>query len=644
MGDLIGKSVKGRLVFVPKNEFESLLSSKLDLEQKINAFSYLCRLNCLYMIAKAGSGHIGSSFSSMEIMSFIMLSSNSKDYSKYSIDSDSIFFSSKGHDSPALYSIFSALGILDFDKIHFLRRNPGLPGHPDVNTNGIFFNTGSLGMGISKAKGAIHANRLKGIKQKIYVLTGDGELQEGQFWESLISAANNNLEELTVIIDHNKLQSDTLVKDVSDLGDLNNKLRSFDWNVERCDGNDVNSLNAVFSKTYSNNKPKIIIADTIKGKGVSFMEHVAIDSDNEFYKFHSGAPTSDAYYQAVDELLQRINSIYSQYDIEEPEIDFIEQPEQYDAGKLSSLIPAYSKILNNAGSHYKNIVALDADLLIDTGLLDFKNSFPERFIECGIAEQDMVSQASGIAAKGLLPIVHSFACFLSTRANEQIYNNCTENRKVIYVGSLAGLLPGGPGHSHQSVRDISALGAIPNLLLLEPSCDKELKDLFEWSVRDSLLSTYIRLVSIPFQNNFDYKSPTSIKPGVGSVLKEGTDIAIFTYGPIFTSLISKVISENLLPDISIKLLVMPWLNVVDNQWLLSETQKISNVLVIDNHYKHGGLGMNISNAFLENSQKIRFKNLSLEVVPESGTNDEVLQHHSLDIDSILNVIKKDFNY
>ena len=129
-------------------------------------------------------------------------------------------------------------------------------------------------MGVSKAKGMIFANRLLKQTANVFVLTGDGELQEGQFWESLISAANHKLSELTVIIDHNKLQSDTLVSKVSDLGDIEAKLSAFGWHVSRCDGNDL----VAFSTTLVaikrvTDKPKIIVADTIKGKGVSFMEH-----------------------------------------------------------------------------------------------------------------------------------------------------------------------------------------------------------------------------------------------------------------------------------------------------------------------------------------------------------------------------------
>src|SRR4030095_15308120 len=120
------------------------------------------------------------------------------------------------------------------------------------------------------------------------------------------------------------------------------------------------------------------------------------------------------------------------------------------------LVVAYGDELVPIARERSDIVVLDADLLSDCGIEAFKAALPDRFIECGIAEQHMVSAAGGLALKGILPVVHSFACFLSTRANEHIYNNATEGRKIIYTATLAGLVPGGPGHSHESVRDISA--------------------------------------------------------------------------------------------------------------------------------------------------------------------------------------------
>src|ERR1044072_934406 len=262
MGDLQteqGDSLELR--FVPVSEFTSVMDARGDAAAKAAAFAALARINTLYMIAGAWSGHIGTSFSSIEVMSWLFLN-ELRDLDRGPAASD-VFFSSKGHDAPALYSVLIGLGLLPPDKLHQLRRLHGLPGHPHVETPYIQANTGSLGMGISKAKGMALANRLAGAPRRIFVLTGDGELQEGQFWESLGSAVHLKLGEIVAIIDHNKIQSDTWVRQVSDLGDLEAKLRAFGWHVSRCDGHDVTAIELTFrSLDAVTDRPKVIIADT----------------------------------------------------------------------------------------------------------------------------------------------------------------------------------------------------------------------------------------------------------------------------------------------------------------------------------------------------------------------------------------------
>src|SRR5688500_5033218 len=253
------------LLYVPAAELERIRALKVGAVERAAIFAAACRINALYMIGKAGSGHLGTTFSSMDIVAWLHLEElRLAEDRQAPIDR---YFSSKGHDVPALYAVLIGLGRLPFETIHTLRRLGGLPGHPDVGTPGITANTGSLGMGISKAKGFVLANRLQGRNGEVYVLTGDGELQEGQFWESLGSAANHGLEEITVIVDHNKVQSDTLVERVSSLGDLEGKLKAFGWAVARCDGHDLHDLRrALGAVRAERGKPKIIVADTIKGK------------------------------------------------------------------------------------------------------------------------------------------------------------------------------------------------------------------------------------------------------------------------------------------------------------------------------------------------------------------------------------------
>jgi transketolase len=641
VGDQIGISLEGNLLQIPVSTFDNLLAKEID-SSVISIFSNLCRINALYMIAKAGSGHIGSSFSSMDIMSYIFLKEI------YDKEDPAIFFSSKGHDAPALYSVLIGIRRLDYSLINKLRRKDGLPGHPDIKTPNIVTNTGSLGMGISKAKGMIKANRIDNKTQNVYVLLGDGELQEGQIWESLHSAVNDSLDELIIIVDHNKLQSDTFVSQVSDLGDLELKFKSFGLNTLRCDGNDINNLDDVISraKIYKNG-PSIIIADTVKGKGAKIFEHTSMDSDVEMYEFHSGAPQSAFYQKAVDELLDKTIALANIHDIK---IDhgLIKNTATISSKNSSSLIPHYSNLLNKKMHENPKIVALDADLILDTGLIPIKENFQNRFIECGIAEQDMVSQAGGLAINGYLPIVHSFSCFLSTRPNEQIYNNSTEDTKIIYIGSLAGLLPGGPGHSHQAIRDIASLRGIPNLTIVEPANYVQLEHLLDWAINKNLKSTYIRLVSIPCievkETNDSFQKPE----GIGTVLQGGSNTAIITYGPFNCGLALEVadrISKEL--DINIKVINHPWLNKIDKEWIEMELAGFKNVVCIDNHYSEGGFGEFLSSRLMTYDINLNFSNFGVEEVPVSGTNEEVLNHHNLSanciFDSLQSILADDKN-
>ena len=228
------------LRYVPLDELRRLRELDADPVERAHAFADACRINILYMIMRAGSGHIGTSFSSIDIVSWLHLEV---------LEGDDVYYSSKGHDAPALYSVLIGTERLPFEKLHGLRRLGGLPGHPDIAaTPEVNTNTGSLGMGISKAKGFARAARLRGERRRVWVLTGDGELQEGQFWESLTQAANEGFGEITAIVDHNKIQSDTWVEEVSDHGDLEAKLRAFGWEVGRCDGNDIRALSAALEE------------------------------------------------------------------------------------------------------------------------------------------------------------------------------------------------------------------------------------------------------------------------------------------------------------------------------------------------------------------------------------------------------------
>ncbi len=626
MGDLVTEAVSGTLYFADRPAFDRAMRANADAASRAALFADLARLNTLYMIANAGSGHIGSSFSSLDVVSWLYLND---------LKADDVYFSSKGHDAPGLYAVLTALGRLPFERIHKLRRIDGLPGHPDIHTPGMATNTGSLGMGVSKAKGMAFACRMQGKRGRYFVMTGDGELQEGQIWESLISAANVPYGEITVIVDHNKIQSDYSVERTSSLGDLPAKFAAFGWHVQSIDGHDMQAIAGALKAAAADKRPSAIIAHTVKGKGVSFMEGASIDSDVERFQFHSGAPRAEDYTRAAQEIITRINARAKGLEIGDVEFEKIERPAAPPAGETVRLIPAYTQALLKAAAVDPKVVALDADLVLDMGLEPFRDAYPDRFVECGIAEMDMVSQAGGMALSGLLPVVHSFSCFLATRPNEQIYNNATEDTKIVYVGGLSGVLPGGPGHSHQSVRDISCVGSCPNLAVVEPSHPEEVAPLLDWQLNVHDGPSFLRLVSIPYPVR--HKPPGGWRPqaGRGYVAKEGADLAILAAGLVGLAQAIEA-SDLLAPEIHARVINLPFLNIVDGAWLASAIKGARAVAVIDNHYRRYGLGDCVASALAEAGalSGVRFARIGLDRTPPSGANAEVLERVGLSAEAI----------
>jgi transketolase len=624
------------LAYVPRSEFERAMALPLDRAAKTRLFAALARLNALYMIERAGSGHIGSSFSSLDLVAWVHLHGLRRRKDGGAGAFQDLYFSSKGHDVPGLYSVLIGLGLLDFDLLHRLRRLGGLPGHPDVGTPGITANTGSLGMGISKARGRILAARLKKEDQRVFVLTGDGELQEGQFWESLQPSANRGLGELTVIVDANGLQSDTWVEKVSPLGDLERKAAAFGWEVAAIDGHDAQAIDrALGGDGRSRDRPRLVIARTVKGRGVSFMESTVFGKEEKFYQYHSGAPPLDVYGRALAELRAAADGLLAAAGAAPLALERVSAPAR-PAPEGQRLVAAYGRALLRAAERNPRLVALDADLVLDTGLAAFAEKYPGRFFECGIAEQDMVSQAGAMALSGLLPAVHSFACFLSARPNEQIYNNATEGAKVVYVGSLAGLLPGGPGHSHQCVRDIAALAAMPGLVLVAPATEAEAESLAAYCFEGTRESAYLRLASVPWPVPFALPPGWSPREGVGCAVTEGRDAVIFGYGPVLLGEAFRAAAALAREGIGLRVVDLPWLNRVDRAWLAQEIAGVRRVFTLDDHYLTGGQGEMLAAAIAEAPPAVLegVTRFGVEEIPRCGWNDEVLRAHRLDAESL----------
>jgi transketolase len=626
---------EGGLVYATPEAVAAVRGATPDPIERAALLADVCRLNTLYMIMQAGSGHIGSSFSSMDLITWLwteeLVTPNSGDAGA------DTYFSSKGHDAPALYALLIALGKLDFSLLHRLRRLGGLPGHPDVDTPFIATNTGSLGMGISKAYGMVRARREMGKAGRVIVMTGDGELQEGQIWESLQPVANERLGDIVAIVDHNKYQSDSTVASVTDLGHIEDKFRAFGWDVRRADGHDFGAIRDAFAHFNGiADKPKVLIADTIKGKGVSFMEGVACG--DETYRFHAGAPSLKDYLAAVGELTARIDGRLSALGKPPVTLASSPQPVRTAPTKPERLVVAYGDELLEMAKTRPELVVLDADLLSDCGIEAFKEQLPQRFIECGIAEQHMVSAAGGMALAGLLPVVHSFACFLSTRANEHIYNNATERTKIIYTATLAGLVPAGPGHSHQSVRDISAVGSIPGLVAIEPCSEREARLAIRWAVEENAQSTYLRFVNVPMDLPYALPASYALQVGRGVALRDGRDVALVGYGPLLMTNAWHAAADLEAQGLSVAVIDLPWLNRIDDAWVREAFARFAAVVTLDNHYVALGQGVMIAAALARTGLRTVVRSLGLTDVPACGANAEVLAFHGLDAAGIVRAV------
>uniref|UniRef100_A0A832LJI1 1-deoxy-D-xylulose-5-phosphate synthase n=1 Tax=Ignavibacterium album TaxID=591197 RepID=A0A832LJI1_9BACT len=621
---------------IRKSEFDKVKSHNGDWAKRMKLFADMCRYNTLVAVKKAGSGHLGSSLSAMDIVTYLYL--NELNVLEVGLDSPDrdIYFSSKGHDVPGLYSLFYALGIIPEDKLLMLRRLHGLDGHPEVRQPGIEASTGSLGMGISKAKGMAWAKTYNKNKGNVYVLTGDGEFQEGQIWESLQATAHQKVNNVTAIMDHNKYQTDMLVADVNNIEDVVTKVSAFGWYVVRINGHDFNELKDTFDSLKKvTDKPKMIIADTIKGRGVSFMEKPLTETfqGKTLYKWHSGAPDDESYIKGLSELSESINKLAAEIGISKIEI-----PENKTEGRVATKLDkefvtdAYGEALVELGKTNKKFVVLDGDLSADCKLRNFEKTYPDRFIENGIAEQDMVSMAGGLARMGLIPIVNTFASFLAARANEQIYNNAGEKTKIIYTCHFAGMIPAGPGKSHQSVRDISLFGALPNVTIIQPCNAQETKWATDYCINVTEENCVLRLVIGPSPERIQLPENYKFQVGVGATLTEGNDAILFGYGPVM--LHEALVAADYLKKIGfgLKVVNMPWLNKIDLNWLKEIIKDQKRIFVLEDHSAVGGLGDRILNALVEIGEISgrEFINLGLKEYPECGTPLEVLEYHKLD--------------
>ena len=439
----------------------------------------------LVALHAAGSGHAGGTLSIMDITAALYLKVADHDPRNPAwADRDRIVWST-GHKAPSLYLglAFAAFGPID-DVVTLRKLGSPYQGHPHwVKLPGVEVSTGSLGQGLSIAVGLALAAKLDNKQHKIFCLMGDGEQQEGQVWEAAMEAGHFKLDNLIGIIDCNRLQIDGKVKDVMEVEPLAAKYATFGWDVLRIDGHNMDQVvDALQQAKAGAGKPVLILADTVKGKGVSFMEDEA--------GWHGKAPNREELTRALEELglTERI-----------PVRRLLEKAKQYQAEverKLDAKMPKFSRdYWWNASDTMKvkmeptrkgfgqslaangddeRIVCLGLDISGSITISDFYASKPERkkrWISMGIAEQSATSAAAGLAREGKLPVLGTYATFAAARNLDQIRTSvCYGNFNVLIAGAHGGVSVGPDGATHQALEDLFAMEGLPNMSVVVP-CD-----------------------------------------------------------------------------------------------------------------------------------------------------------------------------
>lgn len=634
------------LKLIPRSEFERVRMADAPRDDRLTLLGDMARANALTAVKRAGSGHLGSSFSAMDVVVHLFEEELSTAQLGWDHPDRDVYFSSKGHDVPGLYAVLHSFGVIPTERLLRLRRLGGLDGHPDVGVPGIEANSGSLGMGISKGRGIAWAKRFLGRGGRVVVMVGDGELQEGQNWEALQAGAHQEVGNLTVIVDRNELQSDKPTEEVLGLGPLEEKLHRFGWYADSCDGHSHEELREVFEDFRAEpERPKILVAHTVKGKGVSFMEHpFALEEGGGTYRWHAGAPDDESFDRAFAELTGRISERLGAHDLGALELEDVPPLEPEPSASLEGepasgagaprarlresaeyVAGAYGEALLELAASHPELVVLDADLASDCRIRGFELRYPERFVEVGIAEQDMVSMAAGLARQGLLPVVNSFASFLASRANEQIYNAASEGARIVYGCHFAGLIPAGPGKSHQSLRDASLLGALPNVVVVHPANAAETRALVGWAVEEAGDSVALRLAIGPSPRRIELPGDGALGVGRGTLVREGREAIVFAYGPVMLHEVLAAADALRTRGVQPAVVNMPWLNRVDSGWLAETVAPFEHVFVVEDHAPVGALGDSLRRA-LQRAVTV----FGVEGWPACGTPAEALRFHGLD--------------
>jgi transketolase len=593
------------------------------------------RIHSITATTAAGSGHPTSCCSAADVMATLFFGHMRFDAKNPHYHNNDRFILSKGHAAPLLYAAWAETGLFPAGELLKLRQfGSDFEGHPTPRLPFVDVATGSLGQGLSVGAGMALAARLDHLNYNTYVLLGDGEIAEGSVWEAVSFAGVYKLNNLIAIMDDNRLGQSQATAFGHDIGVYRKRFEAFGWRVEDVDGHDIEEILEVLSGVGLNDQPLCIIAKTYKGAGVSFLQ----DQDG----WH-GKPLNQA--EAAKAIAELQPSSKSGIGVPIPAPAQLPAPNNaapagyppvnYKPGDQVATREAYGTALTRIGETDQRVVALDGDTKNSTFAEKFFKKFPDRAIECFIAEQNMVGVATGFGARGKVPFASTFACFF-TRAYDQIRVAGISQANLKLAGSHVGVSIGEDGPSQMALEDIAMMRAIAGSAVLYP-CDAVSTEKLVEQMAQTKGICFLR-TSRP-KTPVIYGNDEPFPIGGAKVLRQNAgDKATVVAAGVTLHEALKAAEALKAEGIGITVIDAYSIKPLGKEVIKAAAQKTGHtVITVEDHYLEGGLGDAVAGEL--SADGIKVHKLGVTALPRSGKPAELLALFGIDAAGIVKKVK-----
>ena len=594
----------------------------LPTNDEIAALAAQLRVDSIRSSTAAGSGHPTSSLSAADLIAVLAFKHLRYDWDEPKLATNDHLIFSKGHASPLLYSLYRAVGVISEEELLTTYRHFGarLQGHPTPQLPWVDLATGSLGLGIAAAVGVALAGKyLDKLPYRTWVLCGDSETAEGSVFEALDKAAYYGLSNLTVIVDVNRLGQRGPTELEWDLDTYARRVEAFGCSAIQIDGHDIEAIDAALSEAESSERPAVVLAKTVKGRGVAMLE--------DALGWHGVALTPQDAKAAIEEL-GGVSSIVITTPAPEPGVPAISAVPNaaidlptYALGDKIATRTAYGDALVALKAR-PEVVVLDAEVGNSTGSERFLAVAPERYFEAFIAEQLMVAAAGGLAVRGYVPFAATFGAFFS-RAADFVRMLAISGLKIRLSGSHAGVEIGPDGPSQMALEDLALMRSAIGSVVLYP-CDAPSTVALTVAMADAPGVAYLRTTRGAYP--VLYPTGTTFRIGGAAVLRESAGDQVTLVGAGVTVHESLAAAEQLAQrGVFARVLDCYSIKPLDTDLVLDAVRATNgNIVVTEDHYPAGGLGEAIASVLVQAGLAARMKHLAVRELSSSGTPGELL--------------------